>query len=221
MKRILLGLCLLASFATQAENLYQVEIVVFARESAEAENEENWNKHYDLRYPAQTLVLQSSDGAGTTPYQLLPADAFQLTREATVIEQRRDMRVLVHEAWLQPVDEPARAKNIFISGGKMFGAHHELEGTFALGAEHFLHADANLWLSRFSTNASGDVQTLPTPPGTIIDSTSPTQPAATQTVVLQEQRKMRSGELHYFDHPKLGMLVLVTRKTEAPQSGGQ
>jgi hypothetical protein len=28
--------------------------------------------------------------------------------------------------------------------------------------------------------------------------------------VLREQRRMRSGELHYEDHPRLGVLVLVT-----------
>lgn len=215
MRKLFGSLFLLASFVAQAEPLYQVEIVVFTRESADAESEESWNKHYDLRYPAQTVVLQASDGSNSA-YQLLPTDALQLTREAGVIEQRRGMRVLVHEAWLQPVDDPAHAKNIFISGGKTSGEHHELEGTFALGVEHFLRADANLWLSRFSSNDNNSVPTLPMPPGVISNTGSTERYPTAQTVVLQEQRRMRSGELHYFDHPKLGLLVLVTKKTEAP-----
>ena len=215
MKKLVFGLCLLISFGVRAEALYPVEIIVFARDSAEAEHEENWNKLYDLRYPSQTLVLQASDGTGA-PYQLLPADAFRLTREAGAIERRRDMRVLVHEAWVQPVDEPARTKAIFICGGKTFGIHHELEGTLALGVEHFLHADVDLWLSRFSANSSDNTQALPLPPGIIVADSNPVNQNAAQTVVLREQRKMRSGELHYFDHPKLGMLVLVTRKPETP-----
>ncbi|MDB6062846.1 MAG: hypothetical protein JWM78_2949 [Verrucomicrobiaceae bacterium] len=215
MKKILFALCLLTSFVAQADTLYQIEIIVFARDSAEAENEENWSKHYDLRYPAQTVMLQAG-GDGSATYQSLPADTFQLNKEAAAIGQRRNMRVLAHQAWLQPIEDPTRAKSIFISGGKQFGAHHELEGTIALGVEHFLRADANLWLSRFAANGASEGQALPLPPGTMSDSTTSNQIAPTQIVVLQEQRRMRSGELHYFDHPKLGLLILVTRKTEAP-----
>lgn len=32
----------------------------------------------------------------------------------------------------------------------------------------------------------------------------------TQIVTLQQQRRMRSGELHYIDHPKMGLIVKVT-----------
>ncbi len=219
MNKILLALCLLISAFAQAETLYRVEIIVFARDSAEADNEENWSKHPDLHYPAQTLALQAGDGSA--PYQLLPADALQLSREATALSQRRNMRVLVHQAWLQPVEDPTHAKNILISGGKQFGAHRELEGTFALGVEHFLRVDAQLWLSRFSANGSGDAQPLPNPPGTFTDPSTTDQFVPTQTVVLQEQRRMRSGELHYFDHPKMGLLVLVSRPTETKESTGQ
>lgn len=208
MKIIAFVFFLLGSFFAAAESLYQVEVIVFSRDSAEAEHEEDWNRRYDLRYPTQTIVLQTT-GADST-YQLLPADAMQLNREATALSQRRNIRVLVHQAWLQPVEDPTRAKSIFISGGKQFGAHHELEGTFALGVEHFLQADANLWLSRFGNGATadGNALVLPNPPGAINEGSA--QPNVAQIVVLQEQRRMRSGELHYFDHPKLGLLVLAT-----------
>lgn len=213
MKKIILGLLLLTGFAARADGLYQVEIIVFARASAEAENEENWSRHPALRYPAQTTVLQASDGGGGATYQLLPAEMLQLKREADAISQRRAMRVLTHAAWLQPLESPAQAKNIFISGGKQYGAHRELEGTLTLGVEHFVRVDANLWLSRFVSGGGGE--TLPPTPGIDTD-IGASEFTATQTVVLQEQRRMRSGELHYFDHPKMGLVILVTRKTEAP-----
>lgn len=212
MKKVILCLLLLAAFSVRADGLYQVEIIVFARDSAEAEHEENWTKHPTLRYPAQTIVLQASDSSGAA-YQLLPPEMLQLKREAGAIAQRRTMRVLTHIAWLQPLEDPARAKNIFISGGKQFGAHRELEGTLTIGVEHFVNTDANLWLSRFVSGGAGE--TLPQAPG--IDSgVSAGEFTAAQTVVLQEQRRMRSGELHYFDHPKMGLVILVSRKTETP-----
>lgn len=212
MKKIVFCLLLLVGFAARADGLYQVEIIVFARDSAEAESEENWSKHPNLRYPAQTIVLQASNGSSAA-YQLLPAEMLQLKGEAGAIEQRRSMRVLAHQAWLQPLEDPARAKSIFISGGKQFGAHRELEGTLTVGVEHFVRTDANLWLSRFVSG--GDGEKLPPPP--IIDSAiGASEFTASQTVVLQEQRKMRSAELHYFDHPKIGLVMLVTRKEETP-----
>ncbi|HEY3699531.1 MAG TPA: CsiV family protein [Spongiibacteraceae bacterium] len=204
---------LMSSTMAHAETLYQVEIIAFARDSAEAENEENWDKHYNLRYPERSVNLQSSNSSDTagsnSSFQLLSADAMQLNKEADVIAGRRNMRVLLHQAWRQTVDDPARATAVLIDGGKQFGVHHELEGTFTLSVEHFLRADANLWLSRFSSNAGVDAQVLPIPPGAS-DDAGDAHYAVTQTVVLQEQRRMRSGELHYFDHPLIGLLVLVT-----------
>src|SRR5690606_18256060 len=214
MKKIGLVLALLTSLAAHAQPLYRVEIIVFARDTAEAETEENWAKQYDLRYPAQTVVLQPNDGTGAS-YQLLPDDALQLKRESTAIRQRRNFRVLAHQGWLQPLAPPAQAPHVFISGGQQVGAHRELEGTFAVGVEHFLLADANLWLSRLpAAGTIGDFAATPLPlPPRSEPATAQTFPV--QTVVLNEQRRMRSGELHYFDHPKMGLLVLVSKQAEA------
>ncbi|MGQ0657864.1 MAG: CsiV family protein [Chromatiales bacterium] len=38
-----------------------------------------------------------------------------------------------------------------------------------------------------------------------------------QVMVLREERNLRLGELHYFDHPLFGMLVQVTRVNSAPE----
>lgn len=212
MKKIILSFAAAVAvsigMSAHAETLYQIEIIAFARESAEAENEENWDRHYSLCYPERYTNLQATDGSNA-PFQLLPADAMQLNQEANVIANRRSMRVLLHQAWRQTVDNPAQATAVIISGGKQFGAHHELEGALTLSVEHFLRVDANMWLSRFANNGSAtSAQTLPNPPGVIADNSA--QSAVTQTVLLQEQRRLRSGELHYFDHPRLGLLVLVT-----------
>lgn len=43
----------------------------------------------------------------------------------------------------------------------------------------------------------------------------------TQIVTLQQQRRMRSGELHYIDHPKLGLLVKVTPYDPNAPSGAE
>lgn len=219
MKKIIGFLCfaLLLSIAAHADTLYQVELIAFAR--SDTESEENWDRQFDLHYPERYVNLQAADG-GDALFQLLNADVMQLNKEAAAIANRRNFHVLLHTAWRQTVDDPAHATAVIISGGKAFGTHHELEGTFTLSVEHFLRADANLWLSRFSSNTaetSTKIQSLPNPPGAIAPSADDNAHySAIQTVVLQEQRRLRNGEIHYFDHPRIGLIVLVT-----PVAGAQ
>lgn len=188
-----------------AQNLYHVEVIAFARDTADADREEAWSRKPDVRYPERVVVLQS----GANPaFQLLATENLLLTKEATAIKNRRGMRVLTHLAWQQPGNELARSDSVLITGGRQFGNHFELEGSLTLGVENFLRADVNLWFSQFSHDPIGDIVNLPILPGTVRDSTPATY-APLQTVTLQEQRKMRYGELHYFDHPKFGLLVTV------------
>lgn len=205
-----LALALLFSATAQAETLYQVELIAFARNSAEAETEENWDRKYNLHYPARLVSLQAADGSDAT-FQMLGADAMQLKREADAIASRRNWRVLLHTAWRQTVDNPQQSTAVLINGGKQFGAHYELEGTFTLSVDHFLLADANLWLSKFANGAMISPTTLPNLPSTLANGGADSAGyVPTQIIVLQEQRRLRSGELHYFDHPRLGLIVLVT-----------
>ena len=153
--------------------------------------------------------MSAADGS-TAQFQQLPPEALLLQREAAAIAARRGWRTLLHTAWRQTVDDPSRATAVILAGGKQFGTHHELEGSFTLSIERFLRADANIWLSRFAGDiANISPTTLPNPPGTI-SSGDTTQLAPTQVVLLQEQRRMRSGEVHYFDHPRFGLVVQVT-----------
>ncbi len=221
MKKIIGGL--LFSIATlalsaHAETTYQVEIIVFARDSADGEAA--LRSVNALRYPARTIALAAE--GGSAPFQLLPASSLQLNREASAIEQRKSMHVLLHQAWLWPSEDAAHATAVALSAGRQFGNHHELEGYLALSAEHFLRVDTQLWLSRFSADASAtdDIPALPVSPvANSIDNSSAHNTAnasntnnysVDQLYVLREQRRMRSGELHYFDHARLGLLVLVT-----------
>lgn len=176
-------LCLLAlalPFAAAANNLYQIEVVVFARDSAEAEVEEYWEQDHGLRYPSRLMGLipegaqpaapemapaaNPVEGAapmviaeaptGPLPFQLLPASARRLQAQARAIDRRSNLRVLFHGAWVQPAGSPGSADPVLITGGRQYGHHHELEGYLTLTVDRYLHLDANLWMARFAS-ASG------------------------------------------------------------------
>lgn len=195
--------------ALAAETLYQVEIIVFARDSGDSED--SLRSSSELRYPARTVPLGAEGGTG--PFQALPASSFQLQREADALTQRRGFRVLTHQAWLWPSVAPAQAIPVAIGGGRQTGSHRELEGYIALSADHFLHIDTQLWLSRFG-GENADALPLPPVPGTVPAADDTT--AASRIFLLRELRRMRSGELHYFDHSRLGLLVQVTPVAATP-----
>jgi hypothetical protein len=186
-----------------AETLYQVEVIVFARDSGDSED--SLRSSSELQYPVRTVPLGAEGGNG--PFQALPASSLQLKREADALTQRR-MRVLTHQAWLWPGVAPGQAIPVAISGGRQNGAHRELEGYIAMSAGHFLQIDTQLWLSRFGGDGAGALP-LPPVPGTVPASDEASS-AASRIFLLREQRRMRSGELHYFDHSRLGLLVQVT-----------
>ena len=49
--------------------------------------------------------------------------------------------------------------------------------------------------------------TVQSDPSDMMSALSPAQPPY---MVMEESRRVRSGELHYLDHPKLGVLVRIS-----------
>jgi hypothetical protein len=236
----LLGLLGLLAGGVHAQTLYQVELVVFARDSAEAEIEESWQRDHGLRYPKRLVGLAPvADGADPSqpaiPFQLLPASARKLNDSARALDRRSNLRVLFHGAWVQPAAGIDNADPVLITGGSRYGDHSELEGYVVLTVERYLHLRADLWMTRFGTGSALDVDVpvLPTPVvtvGTAADGNNPgggeqatgTGPATAPATIgyiperiytLDQERRMRLGELHYIDHPRFGLLVQVSPYT--------
>jgi hypothetical protein len=131
-------------------------------------------------------------------------------------------RPLFHEVWQQPLESRRQSPSVLITGGEQFGAHHELEGSIKIAVERYLHIDTDLWLHSFLPNfgqqSTYRVPELPTagfednvdsnfsPFSLIVDEPY----SVSRTVTLRQSRRMRSGEIHYLDHPLMGIIVLVT-----------
>lgn len=240
-------LLLMQAAGAGAQNLYQVELVIFARDSAEAEVEENWQQEQGLAYPKRLIGLapaseQSDPQQPAAPFQLLPAAERKLNESARAIDRRSNMRELFHGAWVQPVGGIESADPVLITGGRQFGRHSELEGYVVLTSERYLRLRADLWMTRFGTGNAldTDAPVLPMPVVTVQPAASPaaTESDATasaggsaaapftsgtssvgpsgfdyipdQIYAMSQERRMRSGELHYIDHPRFGLLVIVS-----------
>lgn len=170
------------------------------------------------------------------PYYLLPKELRALNDQAQELKWSRQHRVLFHQAWRQPIVDKSEATSIIIAAGEQFGDNAELEGTISINVSRYLHLNTNLWFSEFSHNYGqdkGQWPELPTRPDLQDfssiqiedDAISPwdkiqplndeydkilAKPYIPQRITLiKQKRRMRSKEIHYIDHPKVGLVILI------------
>lgn len=168
-----------------------------------------------------------------TGFVLLPNAERKLTRYANALQRDSRFTVLFHQAWRQPIIGARSANAILINGGDHYGEHQELEGSVTLSLNQFLQIKTRLWLTQFAANrgqAPGDWPLLPPIPKpkeapnlfisdvdqslTQINLNEEGEESEeflpTRIVVMEEDRRIRANELHYFDHPLFGLIVQLT-----------
>ena len=148
-------------------------------------------------------VAQLEQELEAQSYRWLAESEHVLQRTARILSQRFNSEILFQGRWLQPVPQRGAPQPIYLQLGPQPDGNYRLEGTVDLTIGRFLHFRAQLslldpglapvWVPVSLAPAS--IQPLPAPtPG---------------FMVLNESRRMRSEEVHYLDHPKLGVVVRV------------
>ncbi len=213
--------------AANAEPIaYNVELLVFS--------------HLDVQIaggaPAKPIALPSgtlelSDTRAGDDFHALEADAFKLSAAASILAGSAGYHVIEHVAWQQPGWTEGAARPLHIHGGATYRSANasallpdatpndaqsniaypyaerqmsvslkELDGTVKVALGRYLHVYTDL-VYREQVSASHAAQ-----PGK-----HERQPAsALYQYRVQNQRRMRSRELHYLDHPLVGVLVRIT-----------
>ncbi|MBX2808213.1 MAG: peptidoglycan binding protein CsiV [Cellvibrionaceae bacterium] len=171
---------------------YTVELLIFKRLGTEASSGEHWRTDLTLSYPDNITYLNNKADPGVKHHLgLLPAASHQLGRYYYSLKKSANYRPLLHQAWQQQMQNKANSPALIIRGGKNLGANRELEGTITLHIARYLHLHTDLWLSS-EQDTQRDIYNKK------------------QVTVLQQHRRMRSKELHYIDHPLMGILLLIT-----------
>lgn len=137
-----------------------------------------------------------------TPLRFAPApeEALELGGALDELARSADYRPLVHTAWRQPGYPPEDAPPLDLA--RVADLPARLGGTATLFRSRFLHL-------RLQLELAADTGLPDTP----VDAATPLEPVVYR---LGESRKMRRGELHYFDHPRFGVLVKVTMVEPEP-----
>lgn len=184
---------------------YTVELIVFQHLSNAGLYSEKWplepgNPTFE---GAVKLIEEATESSETTDlfnaFQLLPRSEFQLTETVGHLKRSAAYRPLLHIAWRQPGFARSEALKVHIHSDITnllkvtnefeFNPSQAINGTIQLSRARYLHLDADLYHYR----------EVP------LDS-----PVQTTTFRIQDSRRMRSRELHYIDHPLVGLLVLAT-----------
>ena len=118
-----------------------------------------------------------------------------MVAERIRLEKSGQYQILHHAAWQQPVSPPDKAHPVRLSNGKALAQASPdapaTDGSLRLSKEQFLQLDLE-FLYHYPTLTPSE------------------NPAASDGLLLQVNRKLRSGDLNYLDHPIIGVLAQIT-----------
>ncbi|MCC5856848.1 MAG: peptidoglycan binding protein CsiV [Ectothiorhodospiraceae bacterium] len=207
---------LLPAAALADQQYFDVELILFRHAEATSQQAgERWPRTPDAPHHARYADLVSDGEPTADSYVRLGENALQLRGVAQRLERHGGYTVLLHTGWRQPGLGNAEAAAVRLPpGGAASGGGDEMPDTGSLAPrrpppglsghvriyrERFLHAEFDLRYLR-GEQADGQAGRASLP---LFEQLAP-------VVVMQDRRRMRSGELHHLDHPVIGALVRVT-----------
>ncbi|MEW8029406.1 MAG: CsiV family protein [Candidatus Thiodiazotropha sp.] len=219
---LLLGALLLQPMLLQAEVAsddndtvwYQFEVLIFERIAPGAGSTEGWPENPGRPESADATWFtkgQPLENNEPIAFRALPAEEKSLNDAWRQMRRSRDYRPLYHVAWRQPMQHPDKAKQVQFALLPADGAQAsefnppKLEGTLKFSIKRYLHLDADIVLHKPAGGSAPQVD----------DDNFGFAPRF-KHYRMQESRRMRSGKLHYIDHPVIGLLTIAERY-EPPQ----
>ena len=178
-----------------------------------------------LRSAAQQQATWRQDS-----YRWLPAPTLSLKTQARRLGNSPGLDILWHGRWMQPVPGRSAGEPLMLAVPPGPGRGH-LSGTLQVTLGRYLHFNATLWLEPPPTGraiepASGSTIAMRrTDPEAEVHLSVGQFPPPKRTgeraeaapyLQLEQARTMRSGELHYLDHPRMGILVRIDRLPPSP-----
>ena len=166
-----------------------------------------------LRIDQRNALLEAAFfPAASLDYRSLDTASRQLNGPARSIRRSSLYELLLHQSWRQPIGQTPIP--ILIQGGEQYGDQFELEGTLSIRRQRYLHVDADLRLMQFSLERFARPAEQEAPlkskyPDLYEAAQRGREHSPTAQFNLNESRRLRSGELHYLDHPALGVLLLI------------
>ena len=144
-------------------------------------------------------------------FEIDSAREFSLSAEVSKIARSRDFRVISTKSWFQNIRSKDEAELVFIDSDFFKGTR--IFGFFQLYKERFLHFNTELYLSELDPLLKQDERLILGKNIFNEEKELNIFEEKNQKVLYEvvHSKKFRSGELHYVDHPKFGMLIKLTK----------
>ena len=155
-------------------------------------------------------------------FEIDSAKEFSLSAEVSKIGRSRDFRVISTKSWFQNIKNKDAAELVFIDSDFFKGTR--IFGFFQLYKERFLHFNTKLYLSELDSLFTQDERLMIGKNIFKEEIELDIYEEKNQKILYEvvHSKKFRSGELHYVDHPKFGMLIKLTKaqkELSSPDSG--
>jgi len=177
---------------------YEIELLIF-RNLVENDDGEVWPVDY-ADWLEDSVDSEQPDTVTETAVTWLPKAQFRLTAQRNALARSAPYRPLAHLAWRQVVPGRQQAKPVELPSWNNNPDRAYVDGLVRVTVERYLHLDLDLRLHL----PDSAVQATP-------------QEYGVPEIRLRQQRRMRSKELHYFDHPRFGVIALITPYEPEPE----
>ncbi|KAF0192513.1 MAG: hypothetical protein FD165_676 [Gammaproteobacteria bacterium] len=132
------------------------------------------------------------------PFELIDEKSLRLAGALRSLRRSTAYEPLLHVGWVQP--GTVKNGSVYISAGT--AGNKTLEGIVQVNLSRYLHLAVDLVLRE------ADLRPASMAPAAAAGIEQALNPVT--TFRLTESRRMRSQELHYFDHPKFGVIAQIT-----------
>ena len=208
------------------ENLYQIEYIIFEQLNTDRHVLRYEDVRYALPHRVEYLHLLPAEQA-MAPNQLkqLPLNEMDLNKPLQRLEKSHEVKVYAFGAWQQEIKKGEKLLPLQIDKDMSAQGGQHLSGEILIRRGRYVHADVNLYLSDFISLPYSDLQTW------IFQTDSEKFPfdwlllplvdyspylekngefSLPQNVThLHQNRRIKEGEVHYLDHPALGVIIVI------------
>ncbi len=207
---------------------YQVEVIIFSQ-IGPVDQEQHPNK-MDISYPKNIRELkdlttesrsfinfeapQSNIASKEESFVILEEKDLIMNREHKKIISSQNYNILYHKSWRQPGLKEQESPWVSIKGGKNYGQSQELEGSVRLVKNNYLRFEADLWGKVFEKSKETKKR--------FSFFKSKTDISANASIIeifrLNQSTRVFANKTTYLDHPKLGVIVLVTEYKKSEET---
>lgn len=179
--------------------LFKIEIIIFETLALRGWSEEYWPMDIDLIDTEKAIAFES-----------LEASENMLTEQAAKMTREKGYQILLHQAWLVEAKPEEQATPLLLNVTPETEFKSAVDGYLTFYKSRYPHVIANLELERriptrireeFALQQKLELEDLPD----------------YMRFQLNESRKIKSGQLHYLDHPIFGALIQIQWQKDKPE----